>query len=153
MEENWLSALAYVLEELLEPMLFSANTMVEHGLNVDAASDMTLLRGQALMVLPADAVPMEARHSRSPIQATHALVVNAFKKQILLCTLYSTHRGAGNRFLRSDKLANGCAHYESLFCLRMKSMRTRHTGFGLGISVPNVANVIDFDSMKNKQYL
>eukprot|EP00965_Chrysotila_dentata_P155393 5133676-Pleurochrysis_carterae.AAC.2 len=51
----WLQTSAYVFDELVEPMLLGANTMVEHGLSVDAAS-MALRRSRALPVLPPDAL-------------------------------------------------------------------------------------------------
>eukprot|EP00965_Chrysotila_dentata_P254999 6212065-Pleurochrysis_carterae.AAC.6 len=44
--EIWLQTSAYVFEELVEPILLGANTMVDHGLNVDAAN-MALRRSKS----------------------------------------------------------------------------------------------------------
>eukprot|EP00965_Chrysotila_dentata_P220158 6191606-Pleurochrysis_carterae.AAC.1 len=66
-------------------MLLGANTMVEHGLNVDAAN-MALRRRKSLPVLPPDAIPLEFKH-RNHVSADsgRALVINDTGRQRLCC--------------------------------------------------------------------
>eukprot|EP00965_Chrysotila_dentata_P124114 4102113-Pleurochrysis_carterae.AAC.1 len=66
-------------------MLLGANTMVEHGLSVDAAS-MALRRGKALPVLPPDALPLESKHRcQAPLSSERALVINDTERRRLCC--------------------------------------------------------------------
>eukprot|EP00965_Chrysotila_dentata_P253259 6211153-Pleurochrysis_carterae.AAC.2 len=81
----WLQTSAYVFDELVEPMLLGANTMVEHGLSIDAAS-MALRRSKALPVLPFDALPLESMHyCRLPLSSERALVTNDVERRRLCC--------------------------------------------------------------------
>eukprot|EP00965_Chrysotila_dentata_P072125 2383179-Pleurochrysis_carterae.AAC.1 len=84
--EIWLQMSAYVFEELVEPMLLGANTMVEHGLNVDAAN-MALRRSKSLPVLPPDAIPLESKHRNNAFadSGRALLVINDTGQQRLCC--------------------------------------------------------------------
>eukprot|EP00965_Chrysotila_dentata_P261750 6214358-Pleurochrysis_carterae.AAC.5 len=66
-------------------MLLVANTMVEHGLNVDAAN-MALRRSKSLPILTSDAIPLESEHrSQVPSDSGRALVINDTGRQRLCC--------------------------------------------------------------------
>eukprot|EP00965_Chrysotila_dentata_P262041 6214455-Pleurochrysis_carterae.AAC.3 len=83
--EIWLQTSAYVFEELVEPMLLGANTVVEHGLNVDAAN-MALRRSKSLPVLPPDAIPLESKHRNHVFaDSGRALVIHDTGRQRLCC--------------------------------------------------------------------
>eukprot|EP00965_Chrysotila_dentata_P120573 3987524-Pleurochrysis_carterae.AAC.1 len=66
-------------------MLLGANTMVEHGLNVDAAK-MALRRSKSLPVLPPDAIPLKSTHrNRVSADIGRALLFNDTGRQRLCC--------------------------------------------------------------------
>eukprot|EP00965_Chrysotila_dentata_P084578 2791634-Pleurochrysis_carterae.AAC.1 len=67
-------------------MLLGANTMVEHGLDVDAAN-MALRRSKSLVpVLLPDAIPLESKHrNRVSADSGRALLINDTGRQRLCC--------------------------------------------------------------------
>eukprot|EP00965_Chrysotila_dentata_P220978 6192114-Pleurochrysis_carterae.AAC.1 len=66
-------------------MLLGANTMVEHGLNVDA-TNMALRRSKSLPVLPPDAIPLESKHrNHVSVDSGRALLINDTERQRLCC--------------------------------------------------------------------